>query len=99
MESASVWFLYIHPRAQLTPHILVVTDYGDENPLLYDYFGFQPSLYKLKFNSRGDSAISQRIIQLFKEVRGALRVPLHCILTGIVGRLSRPYNFRERITR
>ena len=79
MESASVWFLCIHPRAQLTPHMLVVTDYGDENPLLYDYFGFQPSLYKLKFNSRGDSAISQRIVQLFKEVRGAnsCSVPLH----------------------
>ena len=46
-----------------------VTDYGDENPLLYDYFGFQPSLYKLKFKSRGDSELSQRIVDLFKEVR------------------------------
>jgi aromatic ring-opening dioxygenase catalytic subunit (LigB family) len=47
---------------------LPVTDYGDENPLLYDYFGFQPEMYKLKFKSRGDAALSQRIVQLFKEV-------------------------------
>lgn len=46
-----------------------VTDYGDENPLLYDYFGFQPSLYQLKFKSRGDSTLSQHIVDLFKEVR------------------------------
>ncbi len=45
-----------------------VTDYGGENPLLYDYYGFQPALYKLKFKSRGDSGISQRVVELFKEV-------------------------------
>lgn len=46
----------------------VVTDYGDENPLLMDYFGFPPSLYQLKFKSRGDSALSQRVVQQFKDV-------------------------------
>ncbi|KAL7283272.1 hypothetical protein ACG7TL_002701 [Trametes sanguinea] len=46
----------------------LVTDYGDENPLLMDYFGFQPALYQLKFKSRGDSALSQRVVQLFKDV-------------------------------
>ncbi|KAI0781087.1 Extradiol ring-cleavage dioxygenase, class III enzyme, subunit B, partial [Trametes elegans] len=45
----------------------LVTDYGDENPLLMDYFGFQPALYELKFKSRGDSALSQRVVQLYKD--------------------------------
>ncbi|CCM02920.1 uncharacterized protein FIBRA_05034 [Fibroporia radiculosa] len=44
-----------------------VTDYGDLNPLLMDYFGFQPSMYELKFISRGDSALSQRVVQIYKE--------------------------------
>ncbi|KAI8998779.1 Extradiol ring-cleavage dioxygenase class III enzyme subunit B [Trametes punicea] len=45
----------------------LVTDYGDENPLLMDYYGFQPSLYQLKFRSRGDSALSHHVVQLFKD--------------------------------
>ena len=45
-----------------------MTDYGDENPLLYDYFGFPPALYELKFKSRGDTALSEHIVQLFKDV-------------------------------
>ncbi|KZT69046.1 Extradiol ring-cleavage dioxygenase, class III enzyme, subunit B [Daedalea quercina L-15889] len=45
----------------------VVTDYGDSNPLLYDYYGFQPELYELKFDSRGDHALAQRVVQLYKE--------------------------------
>ncbi|CDO70755.1 hypothetical protein BN946_scf184798.g70 [Trametes cinnabarina] len=45
----------------------LVTDYGDENPLLMDYYGFQPALYQLKFKSRGDSALSQRVVQLYKD--------------------------------
>ncbi|OCH87414.1 Extradiol aromatic ring-opening dioxygenase [Obba rivulosa] len=45
----------------------VVTDYGDSNPLLMDYYGFQPSLYQLKFKSRGDSALAQRVVELYKE--------------------------------
>ena len=49
-----------------------VTDYGDENPLLYDYYGFPPSLYQLKFKSRGDSALSQRVVELYKDVGSRL---------------------------
>jgi len=45
----------------------LVTDYGDENPLLMDYFGFPNELYQLKFKSRGDSTLSQRIVDLYKE--------------------------------
>ncbi|KAK1234473.1 hypothetical protein PQX77_002327 [Marasmius sp. AFHP31] len=45
----------------------VVTDYGDENPLLMDYYGFPKPLYELKFKSRGDSKLSNRVVDLFKE--------------------------------
>ena len=45
-----------------------VTDYGNENPLLYDYYGFDREYYELKFKSRGDSALSNRVVSLFKEV-------------------------------
>jgi len=45
----------------------LVTDYGDENPRLMDYYGFQPELYALKFKSRGDSTLSQRVVELYKE--------------------------------
>lgn len=46
----------------------LVTDYGDENPLLMDYFGFQPELYQLKFKSRGDASLAQHIVDMYKEV-------------------------------
>ncbi|KAJ7168153.1 Extradiol ring-cleavage dioxygenase, class III enzyme, subunit B [Mycena crocata] len=45
----------------------LVTDYGDENPLLMDYFGFQRELYELKFKSRGDSELSKRVVELYKQ--------------------------------
>ncbi|KAA1474852.1 Extradiol ring-cleavage dioxygenase class III enzyme subunit B [Dentipellis sp. KUC8613] len=45
----------------------LVTDYGDENPLLMDYYGFDRPLYQLKFSSKGDSAIAKRVVDLFKE--------------------------------
>ncbi|KAL0579239.1 hypothetical protein V5O48_002743 [Marasmius crinis-equi] len=45
----------------------VVTDYGEENPLLMDYYGFPESLYQLKFKSKGDSELSNRVVQLFKD--------------------------------
>lgn len=48
--------------------ICVVTDYGDENPLLYDYYGFASEMYRLKFKSRGDSAITERVVQALKDV-------------------------------
>ncbi|KAG6819608.1 hypothetical protein H0H93_010332 [Arthromyces matolae] len=51
----------------------LVTDYGEENPLLMDYYGFQPSMYKLKFKSKGDSKLSQRIVQLYQEAGQSAR--------------------------
>jgi len=45
----------------------IVTDYGDDNPLLMDYFGFPPDLYKLKFSSRGDGTLSRRVVELFHQ--------------------------------
>lgn len=47
---------------------MIVTDYGDENPLLMDYYGFQPSLYNLKFKSKGSSSLSHRVVELYEEV-------------------------------
>lgn len=46
-----------------------MTDYGDENPLLMDYYGFDPEMYELTFKSRGDSALSELVVNTFKEVR------------------------------
>lgn len=47
--------------------IFAVTDYGNSQPLLMDYFGFDPALYKLKFVSDGSSELSARVVELFKE--------------------------------
>ncbi|KAN0140662.1 Extradiol ring-cleavage dioxygenase class III enzyme subunit B [Lactarius tabidus] len=45
----------------------LVTDYGDENPLLMDYYyNSDPELYELKFNSRGDTTLSKRVVELFQ---------------------------------
>ena len=48
----------------------VVTDYGDENPLYFDYYGFSPELFRLKFKSRGDSHLANRIVGLYNKVGG-----------------------------
>jgi len=72
-----------------------VTDYGDENPLLYDYYGFPSELYKLKFKSRGDADIANKIVQLYKD---ASTFPLLCIICLTVhqaGYLSRTTNKSE----
>ncbi|KAJ7043242.1 Extradiol ring-cleavage dioxygenase, class III enzyme, subunit B [Mycena alexandri] len=45
----------------------LVTDYGDENPLLMDYYNFSPDYYQLKFKSKGDSALSKRVVELYQE--------------------------------
>jgi len=45
----------------------LVTDYGDENPLLMDYYGFPQELYELKFKSTGDSSLSERIVNIYTE--------------------------------
>ncbi|TEB35990.1 Extradiol aromatic ring-opening dioxygenase [Coprinellus micaceus] len=45
----------------------LVTDYKPENPLLMDYYGFQPDVYQLKFKSVGDSTLAQRVVDLYKQ--------------------------------
>ncbi|KZV67979.1 Extradiol ring-cleavage dioxygenase class III enzyme subunit B [Peniophora sp. CONT] len=45
----------------------LVTEYGDSNPLMMDYFGFDKKMYEIKFESRGDKALSGRVVELFKE--------------------------------
>lgn len=48
-----------------------MTDYVD-NPLLMDYYGFPQALYELKFKSRGDSKLAQRVVDLYKQVINAI---------------------------
>jgi hypothetical protein len=49
-----------------------------------DYFGFQKELYQLKFKSRGDTTLSHRIVDLYKEVH-----PRCCIHFGPTNTPSR----------
>ncbi|GAA5842128.1 hypothetical protein JCM9279_002795 [Rhodotorula babjevae] len=49
-----------------TPGGGVATDYGDENPLLYDYFGFDKALYEVEFKSRGDRQVAERVVELLQ---------------------------------
>ncbi|KAJ7649921.1 Extradiol ring-cleavage dioxygenase, class III enzyme, subunit B [Roridomyces roridus] len=45
----------------------LVTDYGETNPLLYDYFiKIAPSFYEIDFESRGDTVLAQRVVDLYK---------------------------------
>lgn len=41
----------------------VVSDYGDDQPLLMDYYGFSQELYQVEFHSNGNSQISQRVVE------------------------------------
>ncbi|KAJ7609692.1 Extradiol ring-cleavage dioxygenase, class III enzyme, subunit B [Roridomyces roridus] len=44
-----------------------LTDYGESNPLLYDYQrSLAPSFYEIDFESRGDTALAQRVVDLYK---------------------------------
>jgi aromatic ring-opening dioxygenase catalytic subunit (LigB family) len=46
----------------------LVTDYGSENPLFMDFYGFPPAMYdELKFKSRGDKALAEKIVALYKQ--------------------------------
>ncbi|KAE9395027.1 Extradiol aromatic ring-opening dioxygenase [Gymnopus androsaceus JB14] len=45
----------------------LVTDYGSDQPLLMDYYGFPPESYQLKFKSRGDKALAEQIVELYKD--------------------------------
>ncbi|KAJ3992298.1 Extradiol ring-cleavage dioxygenase, class III enzyme, subunit B [Lentinula boryana] len=47
--------------------LVIVTDYGEENPLLMDYYGFPQESYELKFQSRGDKQLSEQLVTLYKE--------------------------------
>ncbi|KAJ7649932.1 Extradiol ring-cleavage dioxygenase, class III enzyme, subunit B [Roridomyces roridus] len=45
----------------------LVTDYGETNPLLYDYFiKIAPSFYEIDFESRGDTVLAQRVVDLYE---------------------------------
>ncbi|KEP50807.1 aromatic ring-opening dioxygenase, catalytic subunit LigB [Rhizoctonia solani 123E] len=44
---------------------VLVSDY-DENPLLMDYYGFEPWMYRVEFKSRGDPALSAQIVEALK---------------------------------
>lgn len=46
---------------------ILVADYGAENPLLMDYYGFPRELYQVKFKSRGDSGVAQEVVQALKD--------------------------------
>ncbi|KAF7359368.1 4,5-DOPA dioxygenase extradiol-like protein [Mycena sanguinolenta] len=64
----------------------LVTDYGDENPLLMDYYGFPPALYELKFKSKGDSALANRVVELYKEAGQKARLSPKLETRGSDGR-------------
>jgi len=53
-------------RTGKTTEERLVSDYP-ENPLLMDYYGFPPELYQLKFKSKGDSKLAQRVVDLYKQ--------------------------------
>ncbi|VDB94129.1 unnamed protein product [Peniophora sp. CBMAI 1063] len=64
----------------------LVTDYGDSNPLLMDYFGFDKHMYEIKFESRGDKALSERVVELFKEAGMLARTTPASETRGMDGR-------------
>lgn len=76
---------------------ILVTDYGAENPLLMDYFGFQPALYKLKFKSRGDSGLSQRVVELYKQVDLIVSIGMTATLKGVNHRLDKVREQAQRL--
>ncbi|OJA14936.1 hypothetical protein AZE42_09382 [Rhizopogon vesiculosus] len=67
-----------------------VTDYGDRNPLLMDYYGFEPSYYGQKFESRGDRTLAERVVQLYKEAGQEARLTSVEESRGWDGRASPP---------
>ncbi|OAV99824.1 hypothetical protein PTTG_05056 [Puccinia triticina 1-1 BBBD Race 1] len=44
-----------------------VTDYGNDQPLLYDYYGFPPEFYQARWHSNGSSELTQRVLACLKE--------------------------------
>ena len=47
----------------------LVTDYGAENPLLYDFYNFDKELYDIKWRSKGDANLSKRAVEAFQKVQ------------------------------
>ncbi|KAJ3280783.1 hypothetical protein HK104_000403 [Borealophlyctis nickersoniae] len=39
----------------------------ETNPLLYDYYGFPDEMYQIKFESKGDSEVAKRVVDLLKK--------------------------------
>ena len=67
-----------------------MTDYGDRNPLYYDYYGFSGEFFELKFESPGDSNLANRIVDLYNKVRDLC--PPRALVTLIrvlLGRVAR----------
>ena len=79
-----------------------MTDYGDENPLLMDYYGMSPELYKLQFSSRGDATLSRRVLELFHQVLYLSLSPLSLLpvrrLSKTIVRDPRQAGIRARLT-
>ncbi|KAG8989681.1 hypothetical protein FRB94_004154 [Tulasnella sp. JGI-2019a] len=64
----------------------LVTDYGSNNPLLYDYYGFKKELYEVTFESFGDSALSNQVVDLLTKAGISARTTLKEEARGKDGR-------------
>ncbi|KAK4050876.1 hypothetical protein OIV83_003298 [Microbotryomycetes sp. JL201] len=64
----------------------LVSDYGDENPLLMDYFGFPKELYEVTFKSRGALQVAQRVVDLLKAAGKPARLTTKLEARGEDGR-------------
>ncbi|KAJ7019742.1 Extradiol ring-cleavage dioxygenase, class III enzyme, subunit B [Mycena alexandri] len=62
-------------------------------PLPMDYYGFQPELYQLKFKSKGDSALSRRVVELYKEVHTSSDVLSTLVGPGLDHGVFIPFRF------
>ncbi|KAK2467059.1 hypothetical protein APHAL10511_001317 [Amanita phalloides] len=64
----------------------LVSDYGDENPLLMDYYNFPSELYEVQFKSRGDAELSRRVVELFNSAGERARTTPITEARGVDGR-------------
>jgi len=65
---------------------ILVTDYGNDQPLLMDYYGFSEDLYQVAFHSNGDSSISNRVVDVLNHAGIKARRTLRTEPRGIDGR-------------
>ena len=61
---------------------------GETLTLSFVDFGFPDELYKIKFESSGDHALSERIVELYKAVRRATRFFLRTNERQLILRLT-----------